>query len=437
MRAGTASQHERLLRLSRRNYDRAVDAGLSGVRVGSLGDGSQVEIEGRARANFGNCCYLGLVNDPRLKEAAKAAIDRFGPLYAASQAYSSVDLYTELEDLIGQMTEAPGLVMAATTTLGHLSCLPIVVSDRDLVILDSQSHASLQLTMQVLSSRQVPVVVVSHNDAGRLESVLAEQADRHRRVWYVADGVYSMFGDLAPTGLISDLMGRYENLHVYLDDAHGFSWTGLRGRGFVLSRLPWDRRLIVAAGLGKSFGSTGAALMFGDPEEAVAVRRLGGPMMFGGPIPPASLGAAVASARIHLSPEIEKLQSRIEEQIDLVATKLAEHRLPVASWAPTPLWFVPVGDVPRVLDIGRRMLDDGFYLNVSAFPAVPHGMGGLRFTNTLANPAEQVVDMIDRLAQHYREVVGESDLVVDLTEVENDAEPGTPSPISEGGRSRD
>jgi 7-keto-8-aminopelargonate synthetase-like enzyme len=423
MRAGTATQHERLLRLFRRNADKSAAAGLTGIRFSGVGDGSVIEIDGRPVANFGNCSYLGLAVDDRVKAGAIAAVERFGPLYSSSQVYASVGLYAELESLLAEMTDAPAVVLPPTTTLGHLACLPTLVGEEDAVVLDSHSHASLQLTVQVLAGRGIEVRPVLHNDLAALDDTLAELAESHHRVWYLADGVYSMLGDLAPLAHIRELMARHDNLFTYFDDAHGFSWWGRHGRGFVLSEMPWNERLIVAAGMAKSFGSGGAALFFGDPELATSVRRLGGPMTFSGPIHPPTLGAAIASGRIHLSGEHADLRRRIDRQIERVSALLAAHRLPVASWAHTPIWLVRVGDFDKVLEIAGRMLADGFYLNVSAFPAVPHGEAGLRFTQTLSNPDDQIEQMIGRLALHFGEVVGPPDGLVDLTEIEGVAAP--------------
>lgn len=430
MRAGTASQHERLMRLFRRHADRSVDTGLTGVHFSGVGDGSVIVIDGRPIANFGNCSYLGLAVDGRLKAGATEAVERFGPLYSSSQVYASLDLYEELEERFRVMTDAPGVVLPSTTTLGHLSCLPTVIGDGDVVVLDSHSHASLQLTVQVLAGRGVPIRPVAHNDIDALDSVVAELTRDHRQVWYLADGVYSMFGDLAPLGHVTELMEEHDNLYVYYDDAHGFSWLGLHGRGYVLSGVPWSERMVVAAGLAKSFGSGGAALFFGDDDLATTVRHLGGPMTFSGPIHPPTLGAAVASADIHLSSEHVTLRERMMTQIDLVATLLAAHELPVTSWARTPIWLVRVGDLSDVFEIGRRMLDDGFYLNVTAFPAVPVGMSGLRFTHTLRNTTAQITTMIERLTHHFTEVVGPPESMLDLTELEQ--APGTivdPGPV--------
>lgn len=418
MRAGTASQHERLMRLFRRHADRSTDAGLTGIHFTGVGDGSVIRIGDRPVANFGNCSYLGLAVDDRLKSAATRAVEVFGPLYSSSQVYASIDLYEQLEERFAAMTDAPGVVLPATTTLGHLSCLPTLVGDGDAVVLDSHSHASLQLTVQVLAGRGIPVRSVAHNDTDALHTAVAEMSGRHRRIWYLADGVYSMFGDLAPLGHISDLMESFENLHVYFDDAHGFSWVGLHGRGYVLSGMPWNERMVVAVGLAKSFGSGGAALFFGDADAATTVRQLGGPMTFSGPIHPPTLGAAVAAADIHLSEEHTELSERMATQIDLVTTLLAAHRLPVVSWARTPIWLIRVGDFDKVLEIAARVLDDGHYVNVSAFPAVPVGMAGLRFTHTLRNTTEQITAMLESLTHHFTEVIGPPESVVDLTEIE-------------------
>lgn len=418
MRPGSATRHERLMRLHQRNADKSASAGLTGVRFSDLGDGSTITVEGRRVANFGSCSYLGLSVDERLKRGAIEAVERFGPHYSSSQTYSAVDLYPALEELLGRMTDAPSVVLPPTTTLGHLACLPTLVGEGDAVVLDSQSHASLQLTMQVLAGRGLPVYAVPHNSFREAESKIASLSSQHRHVWYVGDGVYSMFGDFAPVRSIVDLMDVHDNLYAYLDDAHGFSWLGLHGRGYVLSNMALNERTVVAAGTGKAFGSGGAALLFGDPDLGTTVRRLGGPMVFSGPIQPPILGASVASAHIHLSEEHVTLRARMIDQIQFVATRLAEQGLPVMSWSQTPIWMIRVGNVARTLEMGTRLLQDGFFVNVTGFPAVPVGMEGLRFTHTLNNTASQISDLVERLGLHYREVVGEPEVVIDLNEME-------------------
>lgn len=416
MRAGPASQHETLLRRFERDVGYTHDLGLRGVRFDDVGDGSTIRVDGRVLANFGNCSYLGLSVDPRLKQAAIRAIERFGPHYSSSQAYSGVDLYDELAEKLARITAAPAVVIPPTTTLGHLAALPTLITGEDVMVVDRHSHASLQLASQVLAGRGIPIRSVPHNDVDALVDAVEELEGVHRRVWYVADGVYSMYGDVAPVAAIDSLMRRHSSLYVYLDDAHGFSWHGFHGRGYVLEHMDWNERLVVAAGLGKSFGAGGAMLAFGDPDLARRVDLIGGPMNFSGPIYPPTLGAMVASADIHLSDEHDTLRRQMGAQIDRTAGLLARHELPAVSWAPTPLWLVRVGEIRDMLEVGRRVLADGFFINVSGFPLVPVGMAGIRFTHTLRNTDEQIEGLVASLKRNITAVVGETEAVVDLTE---------------------
>ena len=113
----------------------------------------------------------------------------------------------------------------------------------------------------------------------------------------MADGVYSMFADLAPFDELAALLDRHAQLHLYIDDSHGVGWAGTHGRGPALEALGMHPRLIVAASLNKSFAAAGGAIVFPDPELRRRVRTAGGPMIFSGPIQPPLLGAAIESAR--------------------------------------------------------------------------------------------------------------------------------------------
>ena len=112
-----------------------------------------------------------------------------------------------------------------------------------------------------------------------------------------------MFGDAAPISALHDLLDHYPRFHFYCDDAHGMSWAGPHGRGYALAARPLRDRMIIATSLVKAFSAGGGALIFPDAESCRKVRTCGGPMIFSGPVQPPMLGAAIASARIHLSPE--------------------------------------------------------------------------------------------------------------------------------------
>ncbi|MEZ4464970.1 MAG: aminotransferase class I/II-fold pyridoxal phosphate-dependent enzyme [bacterium] len=112
--------------------------------------------------------------------------------------------------MLGQIFHKP-LLVSASTTLGHMAALPVLVRDEDAVILDLQVHHSVQTAAQLLKARGIPLHIIRHNDMDQfLELKIRHLQNRHRRIWYLADGVYSMFGDFAPMDRLTDLMNRYE-----------------------------------------------------------------------------------------------------------------------------------------------------------------------------------------------------------------------------------
>ena len=406
----------RVLQMIESTMATGVEAGVIRVHAADeMLDGEAITVDGRRLLNFGSCSYLGLNTDPRLKQGAIEAVERFGPLFSSSTAYASVSLYADLKERLEQIFDAH-IVLPPTTTLGHLAALPVLINADDPVFVDVNAHASVHLAADVLRGRGTTVVEVAHNDMDALEAAINQaETGGTCAIWYLADSIYSMYGDIAPVRAIADLMDRYPSLHVYFDDAHGFSWSGLHGRGFILDQIPFHPRMVIAVGMAKSFGSGGAALAFADPDFASRVLLTGGPLTFSGPIHNAELGAAVASADIHLSSEHVELQTRLLAQIAFVDDLLRRSRLPVMDFGPTPIWFLRLGRHDQAVDMARRLMDDGFYVNPSAFPAVPRGFAGIRFTHTLHHSEDQIESLVSAIARHLADVVEEPRVAIDLT----------------------
>lgn len=408
------SRHDRLLDLAERRLSFALELGVAFRRLENdkLDDATLI-LDDRTLLDFSTCSYLGLSRDARLKDAAIDAVQRFGASYSSSPAYTALPLYDELEDQLHKMTGG-AIALAQTTTLAHLAALPVLAGTEDLVLTDAQSHESLHLAMSALRGNGVTVETIPHRDMVVLAHRLAETAGNFHRVWYVADGVYSMHGDTAPVEDVAALQGVYPNLYTYYDDAHGFSWTGKNGRGHVLSRVPLNERMVVAAGLSKSFAAMGGVLIFGDGGLARKVRLLGGPMTFSGPIPPADLGAGVASGEIHLSEEHEALRARLKEDIAFVRSEVLRLGIPVVAMEETPIWFVRVGSTEQTGDMMLRLIDDGFFVNAAAYPLVPVGQSGIRFIHTLRHDRQQITALLESIARHLPEVGEQPHIVIDL-----------------------
>ena len=191
------------------------------------------------------------------------------------------------------------------------------------------------------------------------------------------------------------------------------SWAGTHGRGTVLDRLPSRERTIVAASLNKAFAAAGGAFVFPDAEPRRRVRTCGGTMIFSGPVQPPMLGAALASAAIHLSPEIEALQARLRSRVELCNRLLVEADLPLVAPSEAPIRYVGAGLPNVAAAIAERLLDEGLYVNTAPFPAVPMKKCGIRAPLTVHHTDEDVARLVDALARHLPEVVAEHGGTVD------------------------
>ncbi|HVZ34517.1 MAG TPA: aminotransferase class I/II-fold pyridoxal phosphate-dependent enzyme, partial [Polyangiaceae bacterium] len=362
-------------------------------------DGRSITLQGRRIVNFGSCSYLGLETDARLKTAACEAVLRYGVQFSTSRAYIAAPLYREFEELLSEMIGGEPVVLAPTATLAHSSALPVLVGERDAVLYDIQVHASVQGALPELKLRGVPCEAVRHNDLARLEERVRALSARHERVYYLCDGIYSMHGDTVDVPGLYELLDREPALFAYIDDAHGVSWSGRRGAGTVLGRRRLHPRMAVVYGLSKSFAAAGGAIVV--PDQTLANRLLteGRTLIFSGPLQPAQLGAGVASARIHLSAELDLLQGQLNARIEAFDRAAARDRVPLTSTARSPIRFIPVGDEGLAMDLATALLQRGYYVNVACYPAVPRKRAGVRLMLTGHHTYEDIQGLVAEIAE--------------------------------------
>jgi 7-keto-8-aminopelargonate synthetase-like enzyme len=376
------------------------DAGLAHcVAEDSRLDGREITLRGERLVNFGSCSYLGLETDERLKAAACAAVERYGVVFSSSRAYVSLPLFDEYEGLLSELVGRHPVVVASSTSLLHQSALPVLVGERDAVCFDVMVHSSVQAVLPTLVQRGIPCEPIPHNRIDLLERRARRLAATHERVHYLCDGVYSMHGDIAKLEELGALLDRVPELFAYVDDAHGVGWAGRHGSGVVLGERGLHEHMCVALSLSKSFATGGAVIALPNAELARRVFTCGGPLIFSGPLQPAQLGAGIASALIHLSPEIGVLQERLRERIRLFDGLLAE--LGVKAFAPnrSPIRFVEIGTNEAAIEVGARLRAAGFFVNVSVFPAVARGRAGVRLLLTCQQTNEDIEALARELAR--------------------------------------
>lgn len=360
------------------NFAKAKNLGILHVSTEEVSpSGRTVKIDGSEKVNFSSCSYLGLETDERLKQGAIEMIERYGVAFSASRAYISIGPFNEFEDLLHGIFGYPALAMPSTT-MSHLSLLPLLVGKNDAVILDHQVHSSVQFSTKIVSADGAHVEMARHNSIDYLENRIRKLSKQYRKIWYMADGVYSMYGDTAPVKELHRLMDVHDQFHLYIDDAHGMSWTGENGSGFVLSQAGYHEKMALVTSLYKGFGTGGAAIVCRDEKMKDFVKSCGGTFIFSGPMKPAILGAAIASAKIHLTPEIHKMQAGVKARKDYFYKKAMSLNLPVISKGESPVFYIGVGETDTAGLICRQLFDAGFVSGIAAYPSVPLTNAGIR-----------------------------------------------------------
>lgn len=364
-----------------------------------------LQISGNQLINFGTCGYLGLETDVRLKDGVVDYVNRYGTQFSVSRTYVTSGANTNLESRISEMYDGLPVIVSSSTSATHISLIPSLVKQNDAVILDQQVHMSVQTAVQLVRPKGTYVEMIRHSNLEMLENSIKQLRDKHEHIWYMIDGVYSMYGDVAPIKELVQLMDKYEQFHVYCDDAHGMSWYGRNGTGYVYDTVGMHPRLILVTTLAKGFGVTGGIAVFPNKEIHEQVKIFGGPLTYSHPIAPPLIGAAIASANIHLSAELYEMQEDLKTRITHCNTLLEKSGLPVISDPLTPIYFIGMGQ-PRVgYAMVRKLIDDGFYVNIALFPAVPVKSTGVRFTLTRHITLDDITGLVEAMAYHYPKVL--------------------------------
>ncbi|MBW4360547.1 bifunctional aminotransferase class I/II-fold pyridoxal phosphate-dependent enzyme/GNAT family N-acetyltransferase [Flavobacterium taihuense] len=406
-----------MAKIKHNNFIDTVDEVLSGAKEEGILHlyaedhfltGRTIQIKGKEMFHFGTTGYLGLEQDFRLKEAAIAAIQNYGTQFPLSKSYISHPLYNELEQKIGLMYGIPPII-TKNSTLGHLAVIPTLIRDEDAVIMDHQVHWSVQNACQLLKLRGIPVEMIRHSNLEMLENKIKQLTSRCNRIWYMADGVYSMFGDYAPISELLALTQKYPRLNLYFDDVHGMSWKGKNGTGFVfdaIKELP--ENCIVVSTLSKTFGASGATVFCRNQKLRDKIKNFGGPLTFSAQLEPASVAAAIASADIHLSPEIELRQKDLADKISCFNQLLAQGNLPIISKNDSPVFFLGMGTPVTAYNFVQRLFKEGFFLNLGIYPAVPIKNTGIRITLSSHNQQQDISALAEAMEFHFPKALEET-----------------------------
>ncbi|MEQ1557471.1 MAG: aminotransferase class I/II-fold pyridoxal phosphate-dependent enzyme [Methyloglobulus sp.] len=363
-------------------------------------DGRVLTINGKQVISFGNCSYLGLDTCESIKQGGIDAITRYGNFFSSSRQYMGLALNEELEGLLNQITGYYTLV-TQTTSLGSLSAIPVITSPKDLIVLDHQVHASVQNATKIAQAQGTQVGMVRHSNMLALEDVIQKQQHKYEKIWYMADGMYSMLGDPCPIEAMYELMERYPNFHCFVDDAHGISWIGENGKGWTLHKRPLHPQMVLVMSMAKGFGCCGGILVFPSEETRHLVKCLGASLIYSGPIPTPVLGGCIASAKLHLTDEITERQNALYARIKFFREQAYAAGLPLVNHSFSPIFYFGAGSEENAYVVVRTMLDAGYFAGICNYPVVPKKHAGIRMSITTHNTFEDIENAVSAMAEIF------------------------------------
>ncbi|MBC7975285.1 MAG: aminotransferase class I/II-fold pyridoxal phosphate-dependent enzyme [Myxococcales bacterium] len=353
----------------------ALDAGLIDIRVDYTATGQLRRLDGHQFINLCSCSYLGLASHPAILQGAIDALRSQGAMdLPISRIRLRLNLLEEFEQELSQLMGVR-TVSAVTCSSATAGVLPLVASGHmcddgkpRVMVFDKFSHFSMNLIKPICAD-ETEVLTAPHNDLNYLEDV----CKKHERVAYVCDGVYSTGGS-APIKELLSLQDRY-GLYLFIDDSHSLSLWGEHGEGFARSQMAEVSPLTtIVASLGKGFGTSGGIIMLGGPQFEPVLTRFGGPLAWSQGLNVPSIGASMASIKLHRTPELGRLQRQLQHNMvlfdELIATPERGNGL--------PLKVIRVGETDDAVRASSKILERGYYTSAVFFPIVRRGEAGLR-----------------------------------------------------------
>jgi len=371
------------------------DTHLKDVIVDELGPNREMRIGRQSVINFGSDSFLGLDQDPRVQEAIRAGVGRWGAHNGASRAFSSVRSNEDAEAKIANWLGTDEALIYPSVSLANFGALPGFVGRKDLLILDEHAHNSMQEGAKIAQANGTRLETFSHSDPADLERVF-QQAGDYRLGIVAIDGVYSMSGRLPPLAEINQVCLRHRAI-LYVDDAHASGVLGPHGRGTVLDALgSYDNALVVGS-LSKGFSCFGGFI--GCPAGFKKLLKIrSSTFIFGGPVPPPYLDAICVVCDILMSHEYLQINERLQNNLRRLTEGLNHLGLVVLGGL-TPIVSVLVGDEELTLKAGHKLFEAGFYCQSVTFPAVPYHAGVLRIQVNANHLPEQIAGLVAAFEQ--------------------------------------
>ncbi len=355
-----------------------------------------VTIKGEKVLMFGSNSYLGLTNHPALKEASKAAIDKYGSGCAGSRFLNgTLDLHLELEEKLANYVGKESALVFSTGFQVNLGVISSIPSRHDYVIMDDLDHACIIDGARLSFAKTLKY---RHNDMESLEKVLQKcEPDRIKLI--AVDGVFSMEGDLANLPEIVALAKKYK-ANIYVDDAHGLGVMGKLGAGTADHFGVTDDVDMIMGTFSKSLASIGGFVAASN-DTINYLKHNARSLIFSASIAPANAASVIAAVDlIQQEPErIEKLWTNTYHAMD---------RLRAAGFdighTVTPIIPIYIRDNEKTFLLTKKLLEQGIFVNPVVSPAVPSESSLIRYSLMATHSIDQIDESIDKFTSIAKEL---------------------------------
>jgi glycine C-acetyltransferase len=355
--------------------------------MGSPADAWMV-VDGKRVLNFCTNNYLGLANHPKMKKAAKKAIEQWGVGPAAVRSIAGTQaLHIQLEKRLAEFKGVEDALYVQSGFCANQAAIPTLVGQdratgaQDAIFSDRLNHASIIDGARLSGAK---IIVYEHCDARDAERVIKENLPNFRRGMLITDGVFSMDGDIAPLDDLYEVAEKY-GVMTMVDDAHGEGVLG-GGKGIVHHFGLQGKFDIEIGTLSKAFGVMGGVVA----GRAVAIdymRQKARPFLFSSAATPPDTAACLAA--VDLLEESSDLVDKLWANTEYFKQRMAELGFNTGR-SQTPIVPIMLGEAPLAKEFSRKLFENGVFAMALGFPTVPKGQARIRVMNTAAHSREDL-----------------------------------------------
>lgn len=381
-------------------YTAADDARRMGVypyfRPISSAQDTEVIIDGKKVLMFGSNSYLGLTNHPKIKEAAIAAINKYGTGCAGSRFLNgTLDLHIELEEKLAHLAGKESALIFSTGFQVNLGVLATLTGRNDYLVLDDADHASIIDGTRLSFSK---VIKYRHNDMADLEAKLAKMPEDSIKLIAI-DGVFSMEGDIAKLPEIVGIADKY-GASIMVDDAHGLGVLGPKGAGTAAHFGLTDEVDMISGTFSKSLASLGG-FVAADRATIEFLKHHARALIFSASMTPASVASVIAAMEI-MENEPERMQQLWDNTH--YAAKLLKQAGFDTGHSETPIIPIYIRNNEQTFLMTRLLQEQGIFVNPVVSPAVAPQDTLLRFSLMATHTFAQIEEAVTKISAIHKQV---------------------------------